>query len=173
MSVSYRLATPQDAPALETLLERYMHETYASPWRGTRERLERDAFGAHLNIVVAVSGERLVGFAAWGPAYDLHHCVRGVEIVDMFVVPSRRGWAVAAGLLVTVAAHGLRAGAMFVTGGAVPTGTAAKLYERGAIRHGDKFFLSGRAFRALAQADPTSVRGLVRSIPAREWNFEG
>jgi GNAT superfamily N-acetyltransferase len=173
MPICYRLATSQDAPALAELLQRYMHETYDGPWRGTPDRLERDAFGAHLNIVVAVSGERLVGFAAWGPTYDLHHCVRGVEIVDMFVVPSHRGWAVAVGLLATVAAHGLRGGAMFVTGSGVPTGTGAKLYERGAIRHGDKFYLSGRAFRALAQADPTSPRGLVRSVPARDWNFEG
>jgi len=172
VSVSYRIAEPRDAPALAELLQAYMRETYANPWHGTRERLERDALGAHLNMALAVSGDRAVGFAAWGATYDLHHCFPGIEVVDMFVLPSHRGRGIAVGLLATAAAHGRRAGATFMAGGAVPTGSGNKLYARAAIQHGDKFHLSGRAFRTLAEADPASPRSVLRSLPSKEWNFE-
>ena len=172
MSVSYRVAAPTDAPLLAELLQAYMHETYADPWHGTRERLARDAFGKHLDMALAVSGDRVVGFAAWATTYDLHHCFPGVEVVDMFVQPSYRGRGIAVGLLATVAAHAQRAGATFMTGAAVSAGSGGKLYARAAIRHGEKFHLSGRAFRSLAEADPASPRSVLRSLPSKEWNFE-
>jgi len=149
-----------------------MEETYGGPWRGAPDRLARDAFGSHLSIAVAESNEEVVGFVAWTATYDLHHCFPGIEVLDLFVGRSFRGRGVAVGLLVSAAAHASRTGATFLSGGAVLTGSGTRLYERASIRHGDRFHLSGRAFRALAVADATSPRSLAKCLPPREWNFE-
>jgi len=170
--ITYRLAGPEDATTLAPLLEAYMAETYDGSWRGTPERLSQ-ATGQFLDIALAIRGQRVIGFVAWTTTYDLHHCYQGAEVVDMFVVPEERGHAVAIGLLATAAAHASAAGAKFLSGAAVPAGSGPRLYQRAAVRHGDRFHLSGCAFRALAAAHTTSARSLAKAVPPREWNFEG
>jgi hypothetical protein len=34
--------------------------------------------------------EKLVGFAAWLPSYDLHHCAVGAVCLDMYFAPAYR-----------------------------------------------------------------------------------
>jgi cytidylate kinase len=57
-------------------------------------------------------------------------------------------------------------------GGAVDSGTGARLYGRFAPAFGNDYILGGKAFRHLAAQSNLPVRELVRSMPKREWNFE-
>ncbi len=172
MSVNFRLAEPGDVTALVRLLEVYTEETFGGQWRGTLEQLKQDAFGTHVSIAVAVTNRRVVGFVAWLPSYDLHHCCVCMEVADIYVVKAHRGKGVAVGLLATAAAAGWHDGARFMSGGAVPTGSGIRLFARAAMRHGDKFHLSGRAFRILADADATSPRTLLHGVAPKGANFE-
>ena len=149
-----------------------MRETYRGAWAGTQAALERDGLGEHFRLVVAEADGTLVGFVAWRSTYDLHHCLPGLEVIDMFVEPRHRGRGVAVRMLALTAADGAGAGATFMTGGAVDTPAVRRLYGRAAANHGGQYYLSGRAFRAFAQAAGAPLRELVRRVPPREWNAE-
>lgn len=68
-----------------------MQETFKAPWHGSAESLKRDAFGEHVKLALATQNGAAVGFAAWRPTYDLHHCVPGIEVIDLYVEPAHRG----------------------------------------------------------------------------------
>jgi GNAT superfamily N-acetyltransferase len=170
--MEYRSATADDVGPVCRLLEAYMRETYHGPWAGTQDRLERDGFGAHFRVTVAVWEGVVVGFAAWRSTYDLHHCMPGLEVIDMYVQPSVRGRGIAACLLARLAADGAKLGARFMTGGAVESGSAARLYGRTTVSHGGQSYLSGRAFRVFAELAGVSPRQLARHLPLREWNLQ-
>ncbi|MGQ0642957.1 MAG: GNAT family N-acetyltransferase [Gemmatimonadaceae bacterium] len=172
MRVEYRPATPTDVDDIVVLLSEYMLETYHSIWHGTAERLKRDGLGLHCNMTVATRDGTCIGFAAWRLTYDLHHCVSGLEVIDMFVRPAFRGRGVGACLLAQVAAYGVNLGATFMTGGAVDTGSARRLSGRATMRHGGQTYLSGRAFRALAAQAGASPRELLERLPPPEWNLQ-
>jgi GNAT superfamily N-acetyltransferase len=172
MGIHYRAATSADLGNVAHLLDEYMQETYHGLWHGTVERLRSDAFGSHFSLTLAAAPSALVGFAAWRSTYDLHHCLPGVEVVDMFVRRPDRGRGIAACLLASVAAQSRHAGATFMTGGAVGTGAAAQLYARATVCHGDQSYLSGRAFREFAALAGASARDLVGRLPPLEWNHQ-
>jgi ribosomal protein S18 acetylase RimI-like enzyme len=95
-----RLAEPCDVPALVQLLDAYMRETFKVPWRGSAEALHRDGFGREFEIQVGMTGgERVMGFMAWRKPYDLHHCLTGGEILDLYVSPEYRSRGVAPALV--------------------------------------------------------------------------
>ncbi len=171
MGIQYRSATPADCALVACLLHDYMHETYSSTWHGSASKLNRDGFGAHFNMTVADVAQEIVGFVAWRSTYDLHHCMPGMEVIDMFVGPGDRGRGIAACLLACVAAQGAGAGATFMTGGAVDRGSARRLYGRSTMSYGGQAYLSGRAFRAFAELAGASPRQLIKSLPPREWNL--
>ena len=109
-----RAIDPGDIGDVVTLLQAYMVETYGDIWHGTRERLARD-LGGRLAVEVALSREgRLIGFLAWMPSYDLHHCVAGADAADLYVVPAARGLGVALGLVCAVAAKSMASGGMYL-----------------------------------------------------------
>jgi GNAT superfamily N-acetyltransferase len=172
MPATCRPATRDDVASLARLLEAYMEETYHGTWAGRPARLEQDGFGRHFEMVVAESDGRLSAFVAWRRTYDLHHCLPGIEVIDMFVEPAVRGRGIAVRMLALAAAEGARAGATFMTGGAVDSSSVRRLYGRAAANHGGQYYLSGRAFRALVQASGVPLRELVRRLPPREWNVE-
>jgi len=86
-----RATEQSDIPALVQLLETYMLETFKVLWRGSAEALRRDGFGREFEIHVAVTDDgHVIGFVAWTKSYDLHHCLTGGDILDLYVAPASR-----------------------------------------------------------------------------------
>jgi hypothetical protein len=163
-----RDAADSDLPVLARLLDDYMRETFARPWDGDEARLRQ----ADCRIVVADDGA-LVGFAAWRATYDLHHCQRGGEVIDMYVIPARRARLVAVRLIAEVCVQIGEAGGRFVMGQSVDAPAAHHLYHRVArCFAGAHCYVSGRAFRALAELRDRPSREIVASIPPQKWSYE-
>ena len=143
-------------------------------WPGTPEQLAKDLACEDLKVLVAEQdGGVVVGFVAWVPAYDFHHCVRGGTIEDLFVLPRCR----VAGLgveLILAAAAGIQAqGGAFLRGLSVAAAAVEKLYGRVAVCRGtEECTVSGRAFRQLAKMKGESIREIVGHLPDPAWNFE-
>lgn len=172
MRTDYRAAGPQDMTGMGRLMEEYMQETYQDRWHGNEEALKRDGLGVHFNLTLAITGNVLSGFVAWRATYDLHHCLAGLDVIDMFVRPAERGRGIGACLLARVAGEGAGRGATFMTGGAVESGSAGRLYRRVTMTHGGQTYLSGRAFRAFSELAGASPRELLRGLPKQEWNYQ-
>jgi GNAT superfamily N-acetyltransferase len=134
-------AAARDVPVLVQLLEAYMRETFKAPWHGSAEALRHDGFGREFEMHVAMTdGEHVMGFLAWKKSYDLHHCLRGGEILDLYVSPDYRSRGVAPVLVCAVAAEILRRGGAYVNPGSRGSGRVRGfLSRRGSslCRHGD------------------------------------
>lgn len=156
------------------LMRAYMREAYQVEWAGSEGAVRVDALGQRCAVELAVTGEGSVaGFLAWHPAYDLHHCVGGVEVPDLYVVPSCRSRGIALVLACAVAARARGEGAMYMKGTAIGQGSGLRLYGRFAVCEPTGCIVSGRAFRRLAELNGRPVREIARSLPERSWNFEG
>ena len=166
-----RLARPEDLPRLGTLLDEYMQEIFHQPWSGTVEGLHRDALGKEAHTFVAVD-EDLVGFSLWRRTWDAHHCLRGGELLDLYVQKSVRGGSVAPELLLATVAAVQADGGCFLKGQGV-TAAGDRLYERLAMTFpGTDFILGGRAFRELAALQGLPLREVVRRLPPKTANHE-
>ena len=174
MSYLIRPAFQNDFVHLEKLLDFYMRATYQTVWSGTAEELERDALINEFEAVVAenLNGE-IVGFTAWVLTYDLHHCMKGGEVIDMFVCPQNRGRGVALLMAISVASAVQKRGGMFLKGGAVDNRVVRRFYGRMAMCFPDgTSYISGRAFRHLAGLKGKSLRKIIRNLPQQLWNYE-
>lgn len=168
-----RPAIATDAPAVALLLDEYMRELFDQAWSGTAEALARDGFGLHFDLVVVTYVDAPLGFAAWRSTYDLHHCVRGAEIMDLYVRRALRGRGVALQLVAAVAATVRVRGGAFIKGQAVGPATTRRLYERVAVAfEGSDCIVGGRAFRTLAEHAGKPARAIIRGLPLKSWNFE-
>jgi len=167
-----REANPDDAQAVGALLRAYMLETYQEQWRGSVRGLLQDGFGVRFRALVALLADQAVGLLAWERSYDLHHCLGGGHILDLYVAREHRARGLAVQLLARVAGLVHAEGGAFIKGGAVDSGTGSRLYGRFAPAFGNDYILGGKAFRHLAAHSSLPVRELVRSMPKREWNFE-
>jgi GNAT superfamily N-acetyltransferase len=96
VSILVRMITPDDVPDIAALLSGYMRETYSAEWRGGPIAIERDGFGSRFRMAVAARGPEILAFIAWTPSYDLHHCLVGGEVLDLYVAPQHRRRGVAA-----------------------------------------------------------------------------
>jgi ribosomal protein S18 acetylase RimI-like enzyme len=169
-----RAATTADVDAIASMLREYMKETFGTPWYGSPEALVRDGLGSALRFVIAeAAGEEVVAFVAWQSTYDLHHCVSGAEVMDLYVAPRLRGRAVALLLLVEVAAQAEQLGGKFIKGQAITKPGVRELYDRVAMSFpGADCIVGGRAFRALAELAGRPPRFVVKNMPDRAWNHE-
>ena len=168
-----RAATPADVPVLPSLLQPYTQEAFGSPWHGSAEALTRDGFGAHFHTIVAEQSSQLVGFAAWTSSYDLHHCLPGGDVLDLYVTPSRRGRGVAAALLASVAAGIHARGGRYLRGQAIDNPISSRFYNRLAVHFpGGVSIVGGGAFARLAYLAGRPPRELVRAVPPKETNYE-
>ena len=169
-----RATDQRDVPTLVQLLEAYMHETFKVAWRGSAEALHRDGFGQEFECQVAVTSDgRVIGFVAWTKSYDLHHCMTGGSILDLYVLPESRGRGVAPALVCAVAAEIRRRGGTYVKGQAVNNRAVQRLYDRFAMGFpGADYIVGGRAFRRLAELAGFPARVAVQSLPEKSWNYE-
>ncbi len=172
--LTIRPALPTDAPDLATLLHAFMQDAFQRPWHGTVDALQRDGCGARFETSVAVaSNGAMVGFVAWEGSYDLHHCVSGGHLIDMYVRPSHRGRGVALALVADVADRVRQRGGHYVRGQAVQTPSVQRMDDRIALLFpGAECNVGGRAFRALADLAGLSAREAARRLPPKAWNYE-
>jgi GNAT superfamily N-acetyltransferase len=167
-----REAKPDDVHKLAALMQAYMLETYDEAWRGSIDGLLEDGFGARFRALIATLADQAVAFLAWEKSYDLHHCLSGGHILDLYVAHRHRARGIAVQLIARAAGIIHAEGGAFLKGGAVDTGTGCRLYGRFAPAFGNDYILGGRAFRHLATRSNLSVRELAKSMPKRAWNFE-
>lgn len=171
--VRTRLLAPSDIDAWIPLLQAYMREAYDVEWSGSAEALHADALGEKCTVLLASTADGIVvGFVAWTPSYDLHHCVSGVEVLDLYVVPAMRSRGVALALACALAADGMDRGAVYMKGTALEGGAGLRLYSRFAVCDAGGCIVGGRAFRRLAELAGRPVREIARSLPDRAWNYE-
>lgn len=174
MSYVIRNANPDDVQRLEKLLADYMRETYQGAWGGSAELLERHLTEKEIEILLAETSSReVVAFLAWSSSYDLHWCMKGGVIVDLFVCPQHRSRGVAVLLATDLARQIQERGGTHLKGGAVENPIVHRLYRRIAMRLSDnEYYVSGRAFRHLASLSGKSLREIVKNLPETAWNYE-
>lgn len=168
-----RKADHTDAPRLETLLGDYMRETYHGEWGGNNELLGQHMADKDVEILVAESDREIIAFLGWTSCYDLHWCMKGGMIVDLYVRPSHRARGVAVLLATDLAKEIEDRGGTFVKGGPVESPAVRRLYRRIAMRSGDgEYTVSGRAFRHFACLSGKSLREIAADLPETAWDHE-
>lgn len=166
---------PRDAEAAAALFAAYMQEIFARPNALTPDVLRRDGQGLHFRLMLAAGhDDRPVGFAAWRMTYDLHHAVAGGEIPDLFVAPPFRGRALAVRLIAAVARAVRAEGGRYVKGEALQDDLARlRLVRRLAVGFpAESVYVSGRAFRQLAELADADTRTLVARLPTAAMSRE-
>lgn len=169
-----RKANRDDVPRLGELLEAYMRETYQTTWGGNKQLLEQHLLGHEVEIIVAETLDRkVIGFVAWIDSYDLHWCLKGGDVIDFFVCPAHRGHGAAILLVAKLAADIREHGGAYLKGGAVDNLVVRRLYQKIAMCLPDgESYISGRAFRRLAELSGESVRATIKNLPETGWNHE-
>lgn len=169
-----RKANFSDVPQLEKLLSNYMRETYDSVWSGTSESLKSDGFGREFEIIVSENRKKeIIGFIVWNDTYDLHHCLKGGTVMDFYVAPESRGRGAGLLLVVDAAAEIQKCGGKFLHGGAVENEVVRRFYNRLAMSFPNgECYISGRAFRHLAELSGKSIRQIIKNLPKTEWNYQ-
>lgn len=156
-----REASPDDMHEVALLLRAYMLETYNEEWWGSVNGLLQDGSGARFRALIAALTDQVVGFLAWEISYDLHHCLSGGHILDLYVAHRHRARGIAVQLIARAAGTIHSEGGAFIKGGAVDRGTGSRLYGRFAPAFGNDYILGGKAFRHLAAQSNLPMRDLV------------
>jgi len=169
-----RKAKPNDAPRLAELLEAYMQETYRGTWGGKTDLLEQHLIDNEVEIIVAETPEReVIGFVAWVDSYDLHWCLKGGDVIDFFIHPPHRGHGAAILLITRLAADIQEHGGAYLKGGAVDNPVVRQFYRKIAMCLPDgESYVSGRAFRRLAELSGERLREIIKKMPEVAWNNE-
>ena len=99
--------------------------------------------------------------------------MEGGEIIDLFIRLPYRGRGAGVLLITKLAAEIRENGGAFLHGGAVDDPVVRRFYERSVMcMPGGGSYLSGRAFRHLADLSGKSVREIARNLPEAAWNHE-
>lgn len=173
MSSPIRAVGPEDLVGLAGLLDEYMVETFRKKWSGSVEGLRRDVLpGKEANAIIAIDEGEPVGFSIFRRTYDVHHCLAGGELLDMYVKPEIRGGVFAPLLIHETVSRVAKDGGHFLRGQGVSV-QGDKFYDRLAVTFpGTEFILGGRAFRELAGLHGRPLREIIRLMPNRDANFE-
>jgi GNAT superfamily N-acetyltransferase len=174
--LSIRRGEASDSDVLAALHADYIRESFPGHRGSTEAELARDVLsGAQgIRVLLVEQDHRAVGFLTWQAIYDSHWAAAGGEIVDVYVVPERRGHGIALALVARMCADVRAAGGEFLRGRAYDrTSATGRFYERIAVGHDSaECNLSAKAFRSLAELAGRPVRELVKALPRKEWNFE-
>lgn len=94
-------------------------------------------------------------------------------MIDLFVSPSHRGLGAAILLIAKLAADIQEQGGVYLKGGAVDNPVVRQLYQKIAmcLPNGESY-VSGRAFRRLAELSGKSLREIIKDMPETAWNYE-
>src|SRR5687768_10122073 len=151
-----------------------MQETYHGAWGGNTDLLEQHLIDSEVEIIVAEKlGREVIGFIAWVDSYDLHWCLKGGDVIDFFVHPSHRGLGAAILLITRLAAEVQEHGGAYLKGGAVDNMAVRRRYGKIAMCLPDgESYVSGRAFRRLAELSDAELREIVRKMPEVAWNYQ-
>jgi GNAT superfamily N-acetyltransferase len=173
MSYTTSTAAINDLDHVAALMDDYVRQNLNMPsWPCSIATFKRDYTSGCFRMTIIHSNEKLVGFAAWQPCYDLHHCVHGAQFIDLYVAPAYRCRGLGMALICAIAAEITRLGWEFMRGSAL-SGRAARLYERFAVRFGtNEYNVSGKALRQLAGLSGKSIREIVQGLPTVEMNHE-
>ena len=99
-----RTAEKKDINELIELLRVHMNKALSSEWRGSASAYERDGFGKEFGSVIAETlNGAIIGFGPWRHFYDIHHCISGGELMDIYVKPKYRGHGVALSIVACIA----------------------------------------------------------------------
>lgn len=166
-------ATIDDLDHVAALMDDYVRQNLNMPsWLCSIDTFKRDYTSGCFRMTVIHSDKKLVGFAAWQPCYDLHHCVHGAVFIDLYVDPAYRCRGLGMALICAIAAEITRLGWEFMRGSAL-SGRAARLYERFAVRFGtNEYNVSGKALRQLASLAGKPAREIIQGLPTVEMNYE-
>ena len=169
MSYQIRKANQNDFPRLEKRVNGY----YQGNWRGSIEQLKQDLESGDFEILVAENdGKELVGFLVWKLTYDLNWCFKGCEVIDFYVSPTHRGRGAALLLTIGMAKEARKRGAAFLKGSS-ENQVVHRTFGRMAMRQPDgELYISGRAFRHLAELSGKNPREIVKNLPEAAWNYE-
>lgn len=162
--VVIRAAAATDLAEVEELLRSYMAEALSRRWEGSRAALERDGLGREFHILLARRGREAIGVAFWHRVYNVHYCVAGGEICDVFVKRPYRSSGTAL-MLIAAAARDIK-----IAGGSFLRGQSDEhlesLYSRCAVVvRGAECYLGGSEFDALAAAPDVPARRMLRTLP--------
>lgn len=176
MGIEVRCPTIDEAAELAEVIADYVREHYPRHRIMDRDEVAGALFGPERmqRPLVALEGGRIVGFACWRRHYLLHWGKRGGGVDDLYVAPSARGRGIAA-MLIAAASAAIRddGGSYIQTGSYDRAAATGALYERVGVGHDSaECYVSGRAFRAIADLAGATAREIVERLPPKEWNFE-
>jgi len=173
--IDIRAATPGDVPAIAALFHEHMRAAFGpdAVWDGSPEALARDGFGLHFQMLVATRAGECVGFVGWQNDYDVHSCLPGGELNDLYVRPDVRGLGVALRLVAAVAATVRARGGKYIRGLTTGDPRTLALYGRVAVAfEGANCVLGGAAFRTVADLAGKPARAIIRGLPDKSTNFD-
>lgn len=77
------------------------------------------------------------------------------------------------GLIVKLAAEIQKHGGVYLKGGVVGNAVVRGLYQKIAMfKPAGESYVSGRAFRRVAELSEKSLREIVKNLPATTWNYD-
>jgi GNAT superfamily N-acetyltransferase len=163
--VRFRPARPDDAVAIARMAAALSTHEGRPPPRLDAEAVRRDAFGpdAAVTAIVAEREGKVVGYAAFHPAYSTETAERGVWLADLFVDEDVRGHGIGRALLGAVATAARRGGRAWVAWRVDPENRSAQRFYRAIAAYassGPHYILRGEALAALAQGRPSGDAGL-------------
>jgi GNAT superfamily N-acetyltransferase len=170
MNPIIRVATDADIEPLSFLLRDYTREAFSVDWPCESDRL-RDALTGIVTILLAVTPQGIVGFVAAVDDYDLHHCLRGLRVIDLYVARKHRGQGVGLRLLAHMAARALTHKFEYLRGEVIENQRTRRFLGRIAIVSGESINVGGKALRLLAEQRDQPLRQMVRGLPSPHMNY--
>jgi len=159
-----------EVAAVGGMLRRYMFESLERSWEGTVEGLSLAMRDGHVNLSVAKLNGVAIGLASWHRVFNVHYCVSGGEVTDMFIEREYRGRGIALALLATIAEQIRLFGGVFLRGRS-DAGMQALYSRLATIVPGAECYVSGERFVSLASLSNQSPRAAVRALSTKSSSY--
>jgi GNAT superfamily N-acetyltransferase len=116
-------------------------------------------------LLAETSSREVIAFLAWLPCCDLHWCIKGGVIVNLFVCPQHRSRGVAVLLATYLSRQIQERGGTHLKGGAVENPIVHRLYQRIAMRLSDnEYYVSERVCRHLVSLSGKNLRQYSKEL---------